>query len=115
MGKRTFNATLLDGTYELHFDNRAAYEFQKIHGKQPISVLVTGEMGPMEVSHFVYAGLLHDDDLRKPLDAVIPLIPMKREPLEKLVKVIKAAVLDAYDLEGEEKKQAKKKEKEATE
>lgn len=99
MPKRTFNATLLDGNVELYYDNEALYTFEEIHGLPAIDVIGSGQMGARAVTHFVYAGILHDK--RQHIDQVKRRIPTRFTDLEKLVKAIISAVEDAYDVQDD--------------
>lgn len=104
MPKRTFNIKLKDGTYELHYDNAALYEFEEIHKDTAINVISKGEMGFRAITNFVYAGLLHGED-RLHIEQVKQMIPLK--DLQRVVIAIEAAMNDAFD-DGSKKKPAKK-------
>lgn len=101
MTKKTFNARLLDETVELYYDNEALYTFEEIHGQPAIDVIGSGQMGARAVTHFVYAGILHDKRLH--IDQVKRKIPTRFSDLEKLVRSIIAAVEDAYDVKDDTK------------
>ncbi len=109
MPKRTFNAKLLDGTVELYYDNEALYTFEEIHGLPAIDVIGSGQMGARAVTHFVYAGILHDQ--RQHIDQVKRRIPTRFKDLENLVKTIVSAVEDAYDVKDNSAGESSKNEK----
>jgi hypothetical protein len=96
MAKRTHNVKLLDGTYELYFDNSALYEFEEKQKDTAINVISTGQMGFRAITNFVWAGLLHSDE-RLPLVKVKEIIPTRMDELQKVAQAIMAAVDAALD------------------
>lgn len=97
-------------------NNRSLYEFDKIHGKQPLQVLYSGDYGPQAVIHMMYVGLkTHNPEIT--LDDAIDLVDFKalNETVPVIIKAIKAAYDIGEDPEdesndgGEEKEKVKKK------
>lgn len=106
MTDKVFPIELADGEqYNLKFTNRAMYEFETVHGTPAMSVLMRGVMGTRAITHFVWAGLLHEHK-KMTVDQVKDLIPL--EDYQRVVDRVMDAVEHATDT-GEAPDKTKKK------
>lgn len=87
---RTFTVPTTQGDMEILFNNRALYEFERVHGASAGSVLLSGSMGNRAITHFVWAGLLHEN--RKiTVESVVDLIDLSQ------IKQTVDAIIDAME------------------
>lgn len=104
MVKRTHNCRIGKKNYELYYNNEALYEFEGVHGVSAMVVIASGQLGAREITHFLWAGLLHDPNQSLPLEEVKRLIPVSG--YVEIAEIIAQAVGEAFDT-GEKESESK--------
>lgn len=107
MTDKTFSIELSDGEkYNLKYTNRALYEFETVHGTPAMNILMRGSMGVRAITHFVWAGLIHEHKSIT-IDEVKDLVPIN--DLQRVVNCVMDAMEHATDTgkSGKAKKKGK--------
>ena len=62
MPEKKFKIPTTEGEKEIIIDNAALFRFEEVHNVPAFHVLLSGGMGARAINHFVWAGLLHEDE-----------------------------------------------------